>query len=177
VCATQQVVDREAHPQLDFLKEGVTTKEDVLLKLGIRLLSLRASVSCLPFSARERKRGLVSYPGVGYRDARLAPVRSSWEGATTASFSCLTRRTRLGNRVLLRSVDDMRRLLLMLSSPAAALQGCTTTLDGTYIERAYVKERWLNVLRKGAEKQDIISTLGDPTLLTITGICWHTGLF
>jgi hypothetical protein len=43
------------------------------------------------------------------------------------------------------------------------LQGCTTTLDGTYIERAYVKERWLNVLREGAEKQNIISALGDPT--------------
>jgi hypothetical protein len=57
----------------------------------------------------------------------------------------------------------MRHLLLMLIVAAAALQGCTTTLDGTYIARPYVMERWLNVLREGAEKQDIISTLGDPT--------------
>ena len=57
----------------------------------------------------------------------------------------------------------MRHVLLMLIVAAAALQGCTTTLDGTYIERPYVKERWLNVLSEGAEKQDIIGTLGDPT--------------
>ena len=57
----------------------------------------------------------------------------------------------------------MRRLLLFLIVAVAALQGCTTTLDGTYIARPYVKERWLNVLREGAEKRDIIRILGDPT--------------
>jgi hypothetical protein len=57
----------------------------------------------------------------------------------------------------------MRHLLLFLIIVAAALQGCTTTVDGTYIARSYVKERWLNVLREDAQKQDIISILGDPT--------------
>ena len=79
-CAgTQQAVNKEAHPQLDFLKEGVTTKEDVLLKLGIPAAQFEGE-RILLYRLREReKEGLtVIPPELGYRDARLAPVRSSW---------------------------------------------------------------------------------------------------
>ena len=77
--ATQQVVNKEAHPQLDFLNEGVTTKEDVLLKLGIPAAQFEGE-RILIYRLRERqKEGLVVIPPeLGYRDARLAPVRSSW---------------------------------------------------------------------------------------------------
>ena len=79
-CAgTQQVVNKEAHPNLDFLKEGVTTKEDVLLKLGIPAAQFEGE-RILLYRLREReKEGLmVIPPELGYRDARLAPMRSSW---------------------------------------------------------------------------------------------------
>jgi hypothetical protein len=79
-CAgTQQVVNKEAHPQLDFLVEGVTTKEDVLLRLGIPATQFEGE-RILLYRLRERqKEGLVVIPPeLGYRDARLAPVRSSW---------------------------------------------------------------------------------------------------
>jgi hypothetical protein len=77
--ATQQVVNREAHPQLDFLKEGVTTKEEVLLKLGIPAAQFEGE-RILLYRLRERQNeGLVVIPPeLGYRDARLAPVRSPW---------------------------------------------------------------------------------------------------
>ena len=79
-CAgTQQVVNKEAHPNLDFLKEGVTTKEDVLLKLGIPAAQFEGE-RILLYRLREReKEGLMAIPPeLGYRDARLAPMRSSW---------------------------------------------------------------------------------------------------
>ena len=77
--ATQQVVNKEEHPQLDFLIEGVTTKEDVLLKLGIPAAQFEGE-RILLYRLRERqKEGLVVIPPeLGYRDARLAPVRWSW---------------------------------------------------------------------------------------------------
>ena len=79
-CAgTQQVVNKEAHAQLDFLIEGVTTKEDVLLRLGIPAAQFEGE-RILLYRLRERqKEGLaVIPPELGYRDARLAPVRSPW---------------------------------------------------------------------------------------------------
>ena len=77
--ATQQFANKEAHPQLDFLKEGVTTKEEVLIKLGIPAAQFEGE-RILLYRLRERqKEGLaVIPPELGYRDARLAPVRSSW---------------------------------------------------------------------------------------------------
>jgi hypothetical protein len=77
--ATQQVVDKEVYPQFDFLKEGVTTKEEVLLKLGIPAAQFEGE-RILLYRLREReKEGLVVIPPeLGYKDARLAPVRSPW---------------------------------------------------------------------------------------------------
>jgi hypothetical protein len=79
-CAgTQQVVNKEAHPQLDFLVEGVTTKEDVLLRLGIPAAQFEGERILLYRLHERQKEGLVVIPPeLGYRDARLAPVRSSW---------------------------------------------------------------------------------------------------
>jgi hypothetical protein len=54
-------------------------------------------------------------------------------------------------------------LLLILTFAAAGLHGCTTTLDDTNIARPYVKERWLDFLREGAEKQEVMGALGKPT--------------
>jgi hypothetical protein len=79
-CAgTQQSINKEAHPQLDFLKEGFTTKQDVLLKLGIPATQFEGE-RILLYRLRERqKEGLVVIPPeLGYRDPRLAPMRSPW---------------------------------------------------------------------------------------------------
>jgi hypothetical protein len=57
----------------------------------------------------------------------------------------------------------MRRLLLFVIAAAAALHGCTTTLDNTHIAGSYVKERWLNFLKEGAGKQEVMGALGNPT--------------
>jgi hypothetical protein len=103
-CAsTQQVVNKEAHPQLDFLQEGVTTKEDVLLRLGIPAAQFEGE-RILLYRLRERqKEGLVVIPPeLGYRDVRLSPMRSSWGTGDYSLVLVFDEKNRLSKQSLIR---------------------------------------------------------------------------